>query len=95
MTREYDEKDHDPGNVFDPFPMVSRKDNPSPEELENAVRVYIDHVKRQSPIVSTSHFTYGGMMKRYGYAFQIALDAYFESLPPPTVVVGTGAAGDD
>ena len=80
---------------IDMFPMVSRKDNPSPEELEKAVRVYIDHVKNQSPIVSTSHVTYGAMMKRYGEAFQTALDAYFDSLPPPTVVVGTGAAGDD
>tara|TARA_R100001510_G_scaffold40039_1_gene36447 strand:+ start:1875 stop:2129 length:255 start_codon:yes stop_codon:yes gene_type:complete len=80
---------------IDLFPMISRKDNPSPEELENAVRVYIDRVKNQSPIVSTSHVTYGAMIKRYGEAFQTALDAYFDSLPPPTVVVGTGAAGDD
>lgn len=80
---------------FDPFPMIFRKDNPSPEELDNAVRVYIDHVKNQSPIVGTSHVTYGVMVKRYGEAFRTALDAYFDSLPPPTVVVGTGAAGDD
>jgi len=84
----------DPDNIG-MFRMVSRKDNPSPEELENAVRVYIDHVKNQSDVISTSHFTYGAMMKRYGEAFQTALDAYFDSLPPPTVVVGTGAAGDD
>jgi len=77
------------------FTMVRRKENPSPEELENAVRVYIDHIKNESPIVSTSHFTYGSMIKRYGEAFQTALDAYFDSLPPPTVLVGTGAAGDD
>lgn len=74
---------------YDMFSTVSRKDNPSPEELENAVRVYIDHVQNQSPIVGTSHFTYGYMMKRYGEAFQTALDAYFDSLPPPTIVVGT------
>ena len=74
---------------IDMFPMVRRKDNPSPEELQNAVRFYIDRVKNQSPVISTSHVTYGAMMKRYGEAFQTALDAYFDSLPPPTVVVGT------
>ncbi len=74
---------------IDIFPMISRKDDPTPAELNEAVRFYIDKVKNQSPVVSTSHVVYGAMVKRYGEAFQTALDAYFDSLPPPTVVVGT------
>ena len=80
---------------IDLFPMISRKDNPTPEELNEAIGIYLDKVRNQSPVISTSHVTYGAMIKRYGQAFQVALDAYFDSLPPPKVVVGTGAADDD